>query len=157
MSWSKRQLVMAALEELGIASYSFDLSSEQLESGLRRLDTMMGEWNARGVRIGYALASSPATSDLDQDSGLPDSATEAVITNLAIRLGPQYGKAVAIETKAGARGALNVLLAKCSRIIEKQPSANLPVGAGQKTPRAPFVPAPTDALEAGTDSQIITE
>ena len=32
MSWTKRQIVEQALEELGLASYVFDMQPEQVES-----------------------------------------------------------------------------------------------------------------------------
>ena len=48
MGWTKRQFVAQAFEEIGLASYVFDLTPEQLQSALRRLDTMMAAWNALG-------------------------------------------------------------------------------------------------------------
>ena len=57
MSWTKRQFINAALEEIGLASYVFDIQPEELESALRRLDAMMADWNAKGIRIGYPLSS----------------------------------------------------------------------------------------------------
>ena len=41
MGYSKRQFVAAAFEEIGLASYAFDLQPQQFESALRRLDAMM--------------------------------------------------------------------------------------------------------------------
>jgi hypothetical protein len=52
MSYSKRQFVEAAFEEIGLASYVFDLQPEQIDSACRRLDTMMAQWNAVGIRLG---------------------------------------------------------------------------------------------------------
>ena len=36
MSWTKRQIVEQALEELGLASYVFDMQPEQVESAKRK-------------------------------------------------------------------------------------------------------------------------
>lgn len=55
MGWTKRQFVTQAFEEIGLASYVFDLTPEQLDSALRRLDTMIASWNALGIRLGYPL------------------------------------------------------------------------------------------------------
>jgi len=74
MGYSKRQFVTAAFEEIGLASYVFDLNPEQMESALRRLDAMMADWNAKGIRLGYPLPSSPQNSDLDEQTNVPDSA-----------------------------------------------------------------------------------
>ena len=85
MGWTKRDIIEQAFDEIGLAGYVFDLQPQQLDSALRRLDNMMATWNGKGIRIGYALPSSPGSSDLDQESGVTDMAIEAMALNLAIR------------------------------------------------------------------------
>ena len=51
MGWTKRQYIEQAFEEVGLAAYVFDLTPEQLQSALRKLDAMMAEWNAKGLRL----------------------------------------------------------------------------------------------------------
>jgi len=99
MSWTKREIISAALEELGLASYVFDMTTDQFQSALRRLDSMIAVWATNGIRINYPMASSPDQSELDIDSGVPGFCAEAIVTNLAIRLAPSYGKTVSVETK----------------------------------------------------------
>jgi hypothetical protein len=153
MSYTKRQLVDAAMAEIGLASYAFDLMPEQRESALRRLDSLMAEWNARGLRLGYPVPDNPADSDIDVDSNMPDAAWEAVITNLALRLAPSYGKQVNIETKVTARHSLNTILARAALPTEmKLPS--MPSGAGNKSIDNPFTPEPSSDLIAGPDSTL---
>ena len=120
MGYSKRQFVTAAFDEIGLASYVFDLTPEQLQSALRRLDAMMASWNALGIRLGYPLPSSPQFSDLDAQSEVPDSANEAIITNLAIKLAPSYGKQVMPDTKATAKETYNTLLSRAAMPMEQQ-------------------------------------
>jgi hypothetical protein len=131
MSYSKRQLVLAALGEIGMSSSLFDLSADQIEEALGRLDAMVAEWNGRGVRLGYLIPGDPKGSVLGADSGIPDWAYDAVITNLAIRLAPSYGKAVSLETKATARQGWNTVLARSVAPVEMRLDA-LPAGAGNK-------------------------
>lgn len=153
MSYTKRQLVEAAMAEIGLASYAFDLMPEQRELALRRLDSMMAEWNTRGLRLGYPVPDNPADSDIDVDSNLPDAAWEAVITNLALRMAPSYGKQVNIETKITARHALNTILSRASMPAEmKFPS--MPAGAGNKSFDNPFTPQPDSDLIAGPDATL---
>ena len=64
---------------------------------------MLAEWNAKGIRLGYPIPGSPDDDLASEAAAVPDSAYEAVILNLAIRLAPQYGKTVALETKATAK------------------------------------------------------
>ena len=153
MSYTKRQLVEAAMAEIGLASYAFDLMPEQRELALRRLDSMMAEWNTRGLRLGYPVPDNPADSDIDVDSNTPDAAWEAIITNLALRLAPSYGKQVNIETKVTARHAINTILSRASMPSEMKLPA-MPSGAGNKSFDDPFLPGPSDDLIAGPDSTL---
>lgn len=154
MGYSKRQFVLAAFEETGLASYAFDLNPAQIESGVRRLDTMMAEWNARGVRLGYPLPNSPQFTDIDAESNVPDSANEAIITNLAIRIAPSYGRALSVDTKITAKTSFNTLLARATMPKEMQPHGDLPRGAGQKSIDQPFISSPDTTVDAGPDGQI---
>lgn len=110
MSYTKRQFVEAALEEIGIASYHFDSSPSMLQSAVRRLDAMLATWNAEGIRINYLLPTEPENSNLDDETGVPDSADQAIITNLAIILAPSYGKVVSAKTTVTAKRSYNALL-----------------------------------------------
>ena len=157
MSWTKRQLIVGALEEIGIASYEFDISPEQFESALRRMDSMMAEWNVQGIRVGYPL-STIAESSIAQDSGVPDSATEAIITNLAMRIAPSYGKEAPRATKVTAKKAYSTLQmrALAQNPQNKQYPATLPTGAGNRrfgnNNSQNFFPTPTDEVDVGPDS-----
>jgi hypothetical protein len=156
MGYSKRQFVSAAFEEIGMAEYVFDLQPEQLQSALNRLDAMLAEWNAKGLRLGYSLPSSPQDSDLDEPTFAPDSAWEAIITNLAIRIAPGYGKAVSPDTKVTAKAAYNTLLQRAAFPLEQQLPETMPTGQGNKPWRwdNPFVPRPVDPVDAGPDGPI---
>jgi P22 tail accessory factor len=156
MSWTKRQLVAQAFEEIGYASYAYDLQPEQLQAGLRRLEAMMGTWNGRGIRLGYSLFSNPDDADLDTASNLPDSANEAVYTNLAIIISPIVGKTVSMETKKTARSAYMQLLSRFTMPSEQQLPDTMPAGAGNKPWRRddPFLPGPDSQIDAGGDGPI---
>ena len=114
MGYSKQQFVTAAFEELGLAAYVFDLAPQDLQTALRRLDAMMAEWNAKGIRLGYPLPGSPQDASLTDPSGVPDSANETIITNLALRLAPGFGKQVAAQTMATAKMGYNTLLSRAA-------------------------------------------
>ena len=156
MGWTKRQLVTQAFDEIGLASYIFDLQPEQLQSALRRLDTMMATWNAQGIRLAYPLPSNPQDSDLDQETEVPDSAYEAIYTNLAIRIAPSFGKQVAIEVKTTAKQAYNVLLQRATHPIDMQLPRTMPAGAGQKPWRIddPFLPPPQNPVQTGSEGYL---
>lgn len=157
MGYSKRQFVAAAFEEIGLASYVFDLQPEQLQSAMRRIDAMMADWNGKGIRLGYPLPNSPQDSDLDEPTLVPDWANEAIITNGAVRLAPGYGKVVMPETKAVAKDSYNTLLQRATMPPEQQLPATMPAGAGNKPWRVydnPFIRPPIDPVDAGPDGPL---
>lgn len=156
MSWTKRQFVTQAFEEIGYASYVYDLQPEQLQAGLRRLEAMIGTWNGRGIRLGYPLSNNPDLAELDTATNVPDSANEAIYTNLAIRVAPMVGKTVSIETNRAARSAYMELLSRVAMPQEQQFPNTLPAGAGNKPWRQddPFLSGPESNIDAGSDGPI---
>lgn len=156
MAWTKRQYITQAFDEVGLASYVFDLSPDQLESALRRLDSMMATWNARGIRVGYPLPGSQSASSIDDIVDAPDSANEAIYLNLGLRIAPGFGKAVSLDMKVAAKQAFDVLLLRAAADVpEMQIPGGMPLGAGNKARGAGiFTPDPTDRLQAGNDSTL---
>jgi len=156
MAYTKRDIINMAFGEIGLAEYVFDLTPQQLESALHRLDAMMATWNGKGVRLGYPLPSSQKSSDLDQLTEVSDFAIEAMALNLAVRIAPGYGKTVSPDTKASAKAAYNQIIAQSAKPIEMQlDNMSIPSGAGNKGYRyygGPFLRQPTDPLTAGPDS-----
>ncbi len=157
MTWTKRQLISSAFESVGMAGYIFDLTPEQIESALRKMDMMLAAWNAKGIRLGYPIPVSPEDSELSDESGIPDAANEAVVYNLGIRLAADFGKVVGAETKMHAKMAYDTLLARAAYPVPYQFPSTLPAGAGNKSTqqrRRVFVTPPTDTVDAGADVPI---
>lgn len=152
MSWTKKDLIVQAYEEIGYASYVFDLEPEQMQSALRRLDSLMATWNGEGIAIGYLLPSSPENSSLDDLAGVPDWSYEAIYLELAKRLAPTVGKQVSQETKVAAREAYKILLKKTQQNNTMQLPTTLPLGAGNK----PFRGGYSDQFVRDVESNIIT-
>lgn len=156
MSYTKRDFVEAAYEELGFGPDNFDMQPEQLEKGLRKLDGMMATLNTK-LRLPYPLPSSPSDSDLDQNTNVPDAANEAIYLALAIRLAPSMGKVVSNDLKASAKHAMDALLTvKASRPRSMQLPSTMPLGAGNKTfgRRRVFVRPPVEPLLTGPDGSL---
>lgn len=151
MGWTKKQLIMDAFAEIGLGG-AFNVSPDHQQLALRRMDAMLADWNGKGIRLGYPLPSSPAGSSLEDDSGLPDAAHQAVIAGLAIRLAPIFGKTLSQDTRTTAAAGYNTLLARAAFPPEQQLPNTLPRGAGNKPWRGgfprPFQPTPCDPLVA---------
>lgn len=157
MGFTKRQFVEKAFSKIGLAGYVFDLTPEQLQDAMSDMDSMMSAWNAKGIRIGYPMPSSPLAGDLDEQTNVPDSANEAIYYGLGVRIAPNYGKTVPPSVAFFAKQAYDQLLAKFAIPPEKQFPRSLPAGAGNKPWRnndSPFIRPPCDPLDAGPDSEI---
>lgn len=154
MGYTKRQFIEAAFDEVGLAAYTFDMQPEQYQGALRKLDAMMADWNGRGVRLGYPLPLSPQDSDLDTQTGVPDRANQAIITNLACRIAPSFGRQVMPATMASARESLSTILISAAMPGQMQYPGTMPAGAGNKPwsrQADPFLPRPVEPLLAGQD------
>lgn len=134
MSWTKRQIIDDAFDEIGMSSDNFDLPPENYEKARRKLDTMVAVWSQKNIQIGYPLPGEANSSDLDQETNVPDYAIEALSLNLAIKLASSYGKAISADTKLAAKNAYNVVFATAVKIPPKMKYAcSLPAGAGNKS------------------------
>lgn len=156
MTWTKRQIIEQAAARMGRAPYTFDMSADEYQDSLRDLDTMMATWNGNGIQLGYPLPTNPQDSDLDEETGVPDWAVEAMITNLALRFGDSIGKQATGTLRLDARAAYRVVLNKVSKPAQMQYPQQLPRGAGNKTALndRPFMNAPTDPIEDGSNGPI---
>jgi hypothetical protein len=153
---TKRELIDMAFETIGIASFAYDIQPEQMESARRKLDSMMAQWNARGIRLGFPIPSEPDGGDLDQETNLPDAALEAVYLNLAKRIAPGFGKQLTPETKSLAREAFDAMMVRAVTPIEMQMPGGFPLGAGVRTytGNSAFTPEPENPILAGNDSPL---
>lgn len=133
MSWTKRQIIEQAFEELGLAAYDFDLQPEQVESARRKLNNMVAGWSSRNIQIGFPLPSGADSDDIDDDTDAPDYVVDAMIYNLAIRIAPSMGKQVSADTRAAAREAYdNMIRMSVIKPISIKLDPMLSAGAGHK-------------------------
>jgi hypothetical protein len=148
-----RQIINDAYSSAGLASFTFDLSAEEVEAARRALDVMLAQWNMRGVRLSYAMSGNP-----DDESGLPDWALEAISLNLGLRLAGRIGKQVMPETKTAARQAYNTVLGvMASPPVMQLDNMALPAGAGHKPGYfngSAFLDAPQHNIATGPDGSL---
>lgn len=123
---TKRDLLLLAAEEFGIGS-TFDISPEDLQSGLKRLDNLAAEWDGKTIRVGYNFG-----GGLDDAAGIPDTANSAFVANLALRWASSMGKMASPDTKVAAREGFNALYTALARRPQAPRPSHLPVGAGNR-------------------------
>lgn len=89
---TKKELINLAFEEIGIASYNFDIQPEQYISALKRLDSLISVWQSKGLELDY-LSSDPINgASLEDEAILSDLAIKPAYSNLALDLCPMFGK-----------------------------------------------------------------
>ena len=141
MSWTKRQIITQAFSELGLASYVFNLTADELQDAMRRLDTMMGIWTQRSIVFTPTVYPQPATygaGSLDDDTNAPDDALEPMYLNLAIRLAPSFGKTPSPDTRAAAKAGYTTMLGQFVAVPQVCLTKTIK-GAGSKRPLYPFI------------------
>lgn len=131
MSWTKRELIMQAYEDAAMASYVFDLTPEDLQSALNKLDALMAMWALKGINIGYNVGLRPGDSDLDQPSGIPTVAVFAVTNSLAQAVANMHGKVPPAHILLAAKEGYEALC-KPTSLPQMPRSSTMPRGAGNR-------------------------
>lgn len=122
-----REVVSDAFEEIGVKTAEVDLTDDELQSGIRRCNDMLLEWDDIGVITGYnEVLNGDDTIEVERN------AIAAVKYNLAIRLAPSFQKVVGSALAALASGTTDVLLASNSDISNIAYPDTLPLGSGNE-------------------------
>ena len=133
MSYTKKELIDEAFSEIGIAPYEYDVTSDEVQNALRRMDSMMAMWVRKGIQLRYPLPANPGASVISDPSNVPDWANEGVFLNLAVRIAPMFGRAPLRETKVNARMAYKSILSRFTPAMEMQYPRTFPKGQGNKS------------------------
>ena len=139
MTWTKGQIINKAFTEIGLASYVFDLTADEIQDALADLDAMMAQWATRGIVFDpvYPNHDNLGDSSLSAETNAPQDATRAMYTNLALDLAPGFGKTPSNKTVKDAASGYS-LLAQAIPIPTVQ-MIGMIRGAGAKTPIRPFI------------------
>lgn len=122
-----REVVQDAFEEIGVKTAEIPLTDDELQSGIRRCNDMLLEWDDIGIIEGYN-----EVLNGDDVISVERSAIGAVKYNLAIRLAPSFQKPISASLASLASGTMSVLLASNSYIGEIAYPDTLPVGSGNE-------------------------
>ena len=146
---TKLSIVQQALGEIGLGTYVFDPSPEQLQAALERLERLAAQWDGVGIRKGYSLG-----NDIAAESGLPDTAIDAYALHLALRLAPSYGKQISPTLMVAAKDAKNALMVTGATLPQVQYPGTMPVGVGNRRGvlDRPFY-SPENPLQTGNDGE----
>lgn len=122
-----RVLVEDAFEEIGVKTAEVPLTNDELQSGIRRCNDMLLEWDDIGIIVGYS-----EVLNGDDTVNVERNAVAAVKYNLAIRLAPSYQKLVGAALAALASGTIEVLMASSTDLSNIAYPDTLPLGSGNQ-------------------------
>lgn len=124
-----REVVEDAMEDITVKKAEVALTSDELQSGIRRLNDMLAQWDQLGIVIGY----NPVTNG-DDNLELEPAAIAAAKSNLAIKLAPSYSKPITSALAENARQSLDMLRNMNAYIGPVAYPDTLPIGSGNECP-----------------------
>lgn len=131
-STTKQIAVNMAFEEMVLAGYEFDQTSEEQFSLLRRLDALMGEWKMQGLDLGYNFPDVFGQGNLTDAIGVADEAMNAVVLELALRGCVAIGKTLSAESMRAYGSAMIVLRTAYAVIPQRVLQPTTAIGSGNK-------------------------
>ncbi len=127
----KVDLMNGAFSKLRISGLTVIPSPEDNALALSMLENMLHEYHSRNICIGYKFEEEP---DENSPSGIDRQFWDAIQTNLAVRLIPDYGKGQQPDpillTKSNA--ALSFLSSSTALTKQVQPPRRMPIGSGNR-------------------------
>jgi hypothetical protein len=121
------QVVSDALQEILVQADEQSIQATDMQAGIRYLNRMVNEWAARGMPLGFTNITK--VSDFVT---VPDGALGAIVSNLAIRLAPQFDAAIPIELAAAARSGMDAVRDLTVTSSATQMPGTMPVGSGNE-------------------------
>ncbi len=122
-----REVVQDAFEEIGVKTAEVALTNDELQSGIRRCNDMLLEWDDIGTIVGYnEVLNGDDVIEVDRN------AVGAIKYNLAIRLAPSFQKVITPALVALSTTTLDTLMASNTNIGEITYPDTLPMGSGNE-------------------------
>lgn len=122
-----REIVEDAFEELSVKTAEIALTDNELQSGIRRCNDMLSEWDDIGIITGFT----PVLNG-DDEVNIDRNAVGAVKYNLAIRLAPSFQVVLGNDLIAVAQSSLDRLMASSTDLSVIAYPDSLPMGSGNQ-------------------------
>ena len=121
------EIVNDALEELGVKTAELPITNDEFQSGLRRCNDMLTEWDDMGIVTGYIEINSN-----EDELTVERNAIAAIKYKLAIHLSPSYSKSVTKMLFDFANTTLDTLKTSTAFIGDVAYPDTLPMGSGNR-------------------------
>lgn len=140
-STTKRQLIEQVFSESALNAWELDITADEKDAALKRLDALMWELKGRGLNLNYNFPTGIGMGDLDDVLGCPDEAFFGLSIMAAFRFAPTMGKKMSAESSKALNDATKAVRAAASNYVPAMDLApGTPIGAGNKpwSTRYPF-------------------
>ncbi len=131
----KLEIVRLAYGSCGVSDEEFDLTPEDLNKALRKLNAMMREWPWSGLSYVQPDYGVGGAADL---SGVDSSYDQAIADELGLRIAPTIGKTVSPEQRRNATLSRATALSAAASIPTVAIPAGTPRGSGKRR-FSPFI------------------
>lgn len=126
-------IVRSALLELEAVEAESSIESSEMQTGIKYLNRMMDAFTAEGINLGFTRINNEADYVT-----IPGAAVEAVVSNLALKLGKQFGGA-SQEVYLAAREGKKTLYRLTVNIVPMSQPSTLPRGIAQSSGQGMYV------------------
>lgn len=140
-STTKRQLVEQMFTEVSLNGWEYDLTPDEKDTALTRLDALMWELRGRDIEVGYNFPTAIGQGALNDPLGCPDQAFYGLAVLGAERLCPTMGKTMSKESRIALTAAMKAVRSAAVTLVPTVRFAiGTPIGAGNKpwSTRYPF-------------------
>ena len=123
--------INSAYSKLRISGITVNPKGKDITLALEELEEMMGEFRGVGLCLGYNFEDTP---DVNSPDGLDIKYRNMVKTNLAVRLIPDFNKAVPQKLLDQASQSYSKVsgMVALDNIKQVQPPSRMPVGSGHR-------------------------
>lgn len=120
-------VVKRALTRIQVINPVQQVSAKDMQTGIGTLNEMMMLWESYPLPLGWQNVSNP-----DSDMPTPPEAEGAIVSNLAVRLAPEYGVDPSVILMTMASEGLSVLRRQFLAANPLDRNVALPLGSGAR-------------------------
>lgn len=127
----KGELIDSAFAICGLSSAEFEIGPEETQMGVEALNSMMAEWEANGINLGYNFPDYQQGSS-SEASGISAADQAAIVGQLALRLAPRIGKTIAPDVRGDIAASFRALQNGYATIPSMAMARHTPRGTGHR-------------------------
>lgn len=147
------QIIKYALQEIITQASEAPLEPDEYQDCIFALNTMMAEYDASGIHLGFTEVTS-----LGNTITVPAGAISGIVSNLGLRVAPQFQGVVSQELMKKASEGYKTMCKLGVTIEPTQFGGLMPLGSGnERWNGRTFYPELTESIEAEVNNNIQVE